>query len=1682
MSNRLTFSLASLILILVAGFALLIPSIVEADDLTIADPSDQEWVKGTGFNTITLGEASHTSHATDTFTYALAPALPAGVVFNPGTREISGTPSVGMAETTYTYTATGSPSGHTASQTFKISVASDVEFVVANYNALLETPDTAMSDTNRVVLNTYKAGSGLGSISFPKATDEDGDTIAYSITTGAADLAAAGFAVAGGNIVGQSTKASSTDITLTATSGGTDQVSDSSSSAPLQVMFVVVPDKKPALAEIKDISGTVGTAIDNVQLPIATNIDTGATVRYALNPTQPPAGLSLEEVVPGIWIISGTPTEATATTGVTYTWSATEVIDGVVDDTTSQTFTITITGPDTTPVAFASDATIPSQTYTAGTAIANLELPAAKSGTGTGALMYSLTDASGNAIGNGLMFTAATRMLSGTPTAAMAAQTYTYKVTDSATPATEASLTFMVTVNAAPLPPTATITTSNHVAATGNFDIRVQFVPATGESAVTGFDHTYLTVMDSSTPAQSAPIVVATGTTIDPPLMANNLYVATLDYDTRFNFTLPLKVSINQAILKTANPKHSADVGTGTTTPPVAKAKATFSGTLSLTGQSIIKVTLSKAAMLTAADFQVTGGNVVGVQAKAATATAPANTVWDVAIQADNDPFTKSIMVTIAATSTVAEPATVNGSLQTAVPKGTLSSITAAAGASDSAPFIVTFTFAAALPSGVSLTANDIKVTPATAKVGTPSADPLDRAKWYVAITPIKGMDTKIELSADGKLKFDGTATPLTVAGAPMIPAPGTSTVPAPHAHISTAPISLSSAGTIPANGFVVIARSASKAGILGGTVKEIGFVNLYNFFMNQGTISLHGPAAETTANPYGNIYNDVVISEIMWGLDNSLNVNEREYSQWIELYNTTKHPISLYGFELVFHGNRVADTAWWNASKRCIDVVGNAGAAERIVPKNLKLPSTLYGTDLVDGAAPWSVPGQSGHSIPGQPSPVTVDIISMSRDINYNRVENHGDDVYPKLDNRNARFAKDPFRTNHALPFGYQGDNNKWAASTHRNAWIATGRIATPGTRPQSPSVRPSKTVVAQDVIINEIGNSANTAYDWVEFHNTTDSAKNVKNWRLSYVYNDAGKGKEIKVMTFPDKDINIPAKGYLVVAASHPNNSGNDLAAGIDFSKGKDDQPLKGLGEKGDPNANYLVVENLNIPDQNRSALFILRRTNDDKKLGTVHDIEDVVGTLYLRLHQQHPAGWTGHNPNREVFYSTEVWPLQNWEKGHGNVIDAGDEDFRAGKVYKRNGKNSGIWEKHAGVHGYTGIGYDRHAPVNAENGGTPGYANDAVKGEKSDWMGQVTISEIMLPTETDTEKGQLPRATRLPQWFEIYNSSMTEAVDLKDWYLEIQNDESEDFSGHRHGYVRLQNVVIQPNQTVLVVSASGLNSGDFPVQRTINIFTNSGYRAEFGMVNRGDSILNPEGFYIQLRDKKNNHVDEVGNYGVSHGDTRTTGVGRRYTTADGWDVPDLHSPEGHRTSLIRVYNNGVANSGLLPVADGTIEDKMIGWRRASDTNFRNVPGVTFYGNQNDYGTPGYRGGGPLPVSLSKFRPERLKETGEIVIRWITESELNNAGFNILRSETRNGEFTKINTSLIKGHGTTSERNTYEWKDTTAKPNVVYYYQIQDVSLDGQVQTLRQSRLKGNVTAAVKATTTWGEIKALQ
>ena len=340
-------------------------------------------------------------------------------------------------------------------------------------------------------------------------------------------------------------------------------------------------------------------------------------------------------------------------------------------------------------------------------------------------------------------------------------------------------------------------------------------------------------------------------------------------------------------------------------------------------------------------------------------------------------------------------------------------------------------------------------------------------------------------------------------------------------------------------------------------------------------------------------------------------------------------------------------------------------------------------------------------------------------------------------------------------------------------------------------------------------------------------------------------------------------------------------------------------------------------------------------------------------------------------------------------------------------------------------------------------------------------VKITEIMV------DVGDSARHN-LPQWIELHNSSDTLGVNLNGWKVNIENAALAGVDPETNTFyatITLGAYTILPNQTVLIVSRSGevRRQEHFPDTRVINLWTTKAHKEALEMTRSTDQVLSSRGFSIELVDKDGAPVDRVGNLdGVRH--TRDEPA---------WAIPMHVSDERDRSrsSMLRVHEDKVALTGTMEEA----------WVLASDTILAFERTQSYYGDGDDISSPGYRFGGPLPVSLSKFRPERL-EDGTIVVRWVTESELNNAGFNILRSETRDGQFTQMNTSLIKGQGTTSERTTYSFPDTSAKPNVVYYYQIQDVSLDGNVTTLRQSRLKGHISAAGKLTTTWGELKALQ
>ena len=100
-------------------------------------------------------------------------------------------------------------------------------------------------------------------------------------------------------------------------------------------------------------------------------------------------------------------------------------------------------------------------------------------------------------------------------------------------------------------------------------------------------------------------------------------------------------------------------------------------------------------------------------------------------------------------------------------------------------------------------------------------------------------------------------------------------------------------------------------------------------------------------------------------------------------------------------------------------------------------------------------------------------------------------------------------------------------------------------------------------------------------------------------------------------------------------------------------------------------------------------------------------------------------------------------------------------------------------------------------------------------------------------------------------------------------------------------------------------------------------------------------------------------------------------------------------------------------------------------------------------------------------------------VIVEWTTASELENAGFYVLRSRERSSGFQRVSPSLIVGAGTTTEQNTYTWRDTTAQADVPYYYRLEEVSLSGKRRALATVRLRGFISSAGKLLWKWADVK---
>ena len=901
--------------------------------------------------------------------------------------------------------------------------------------------------------------------------------------------------------------------------------------------------------------------------------------------------------------------------------------------------------------------------------------------------------------------------------------------------------------------------------------------------------------------------------------------------------------------------------------------------------------------------------------------------------------------------------------------------------------------------------------------------------------------------------------------------------------------------GTIPGKGFVVYGAQAdvgvsgneNAGAALQGTLN----VDFEEFFRLGGTLKL------AARKGLGLKKYDLVISEIMWALDvdaDAATANDRR--QWIEVYNTrdadaggiigTGDPVAtlvandlILVFKPFMHVKAAGDeipAADVNDAAGGITGLATDGTADYVVVDSVSNLQYVR----------WDLPGMSGNTTPPRANqasdPALSPLVSAYRNIDYAKVKGihklKADNTVDMAANRTEQLKGVP-----------DGDNpGSWKATPALGSRMTGSStvareliVGTPGAEHVKDlvftGVTKSTLPAAPTVIINEVRNDSSPAnVDWVELYNAGTEPVGLWDWELTLLKDDGGDLSKTDTVlvgwdkpdtnreetSFPkNEDFKLQPGAYLLIVNRHP--SLTPLANGVDV-----DAAIAGREIKAGATHQYIVRPKLDLPSGNISLVL---RSAIDKNARHEHPRKEEVADARTSMDTASSdkiMDYVG-NFQSEVNtdeYNTLSWPFKGWTKTSGTdgKDHSGISHNSTGSLARKMGKYGPHKDNFEGG-GNRGTGYD--PGVDLKNSpGTPGYPNDATRNALVDdkatavttddviYDGEVSISEVMYDAG--------PR-WNLIQWIEIYNSSMTQTVNLKDWELEIRNATDDVESYVDSGFV-FNEAFILPNQTLLVVSGTGTN--DVADNRVYNLYQN--HRRELGLTNRRSVLLSPTGFNIKLWDKfsdprEDPPIDEAGNVEVD-GATREVM----------WELYDVEV-EDLRRSIVRQYGSRELYDGTPDSPDdGTM---MESWKQSDLTG----AGISFYGHRDDVGTPGYRLGGPLPVTLSKFRPVRNQTTGHVDITWITQSELNNAGFNILRSEAKNGEFKVINVKgIVAGHGTTSEKHVYTFTDTTAKPNVVYYYQIEDVSINGLRTTLTTTHLRGHVGAAGKLTTRWGELKS--
>jgi len=138
-------------------------------------------------------------------------------------------------------------------------------------------------------------------------------------------------------------------------------------------------------------------------------------------------------------------------------------------------------------------------------------------------------------------------------------------------------------------------------------------------------------------------------------------------------------------------------------------------------------------------------------------------------------------------------------------------------------------------------------------------------------------------------------------------------------------------------------------------------------------------------------------------------------------------------------------------------------------------------------------------------------------------------------------------------------------------------------------------------------------------------------------------------------------------------------------------------------------------------------------------------------------------------------------------------------------------------------------------------------------------------------------------------------------------------------------------------------------------------------------------------------------------------------------------------------------------MTITNSSVNSLLV-WNRL-DTGIDNVGGLVASGDADTGGEITFNddsGDMALPIQLSTFHFD-IKNYA-LILKWTTETETNCFGYDIYKSIDEIGPYSKVNTKIIPGAGTSTKKNNYEFTDFDINKSQTYYYKIGQVDINGK------------------------------